>query len=170
MLTTVKEIINSLSDLLKNKLRKDREQADNFQAALNKRQLDYQIYTLMLAMQEALYDVFGHRDIDNIKLIKSAPDIRIVDYKIVNDGYIYIFELASQKEDIYQKITEHKLREIKRKMNIDIFQRQQYISHLYGVDYLMINHPLLYHGIYVMKIKEFSYNSLLLCVATNIQP
>ena len=167
MLTTVKDLVTSLSDLLKNKLEENNQQTAYLKALNDKQMLNYSVYSLMLVIQEALFDILAHRDIEHIKTIRAAADIRIIDYRVVNDAFIYIFEI--EKKDIYSKVSNYALEQLRRRMNSDIYRRQQQIMRIYGVEFLMINYPLLYYGIYILKIKDVG-DSLRLYVATHIQP
>ena len=123
MLNTLKEIATSLNELFKNKLEEVTQRKDYQEEVYRKQLLNYKIYFLMLIIQDALYEVLGHRNFLHIKNISTAADIRIVNYCIENNGYIYIFEIA--KENASQKVSDYHLELLRQRINSDIYRMQQ---------------------------------------------
>lgn len=135
-------------------------------ACINKASLDTFIYSIMTNISIELFQALSGRHFPNLATIHTPSDIRIVNYQICKDCYIYYFHLSKQN---YEKYAITVLNAIKENMQRDIYRFHNELVSYYGTDYVESCYPFIYYGLYVIKLEDVG-DSIRLSVVSHFYP
>lgn len=125
------------------------------------------LYNVMQEITKELYEAFRGNNYPKLNTIRQPSQIRIVDYKAIPNGYLFYFSLVKSEQDI---IANTFLADIKNCMTRDIYYTQQELLQIYGFNFMCMFHPYLFHGLYIMSVKDFGNSEILITVASNYLP
>lgn len=158
---------HEISSYLKNCWKKKNAAMLQQQKMNELRALQVQIYDMMLAMTIELYECFHLQNYAGLAPITNPRSIRIFTYKKNNGIFIFKFRLAKSIRDTIAAV---QLQNMMQNMNADIASMQAYLAYLYDYQYLSINYPYLFYGIWITAIQELGDSDIIISVMTYIQP
>ena len=159
---TLKSIANCVIDSWRNYCISANAKTAN---AINQRKAQY-IYSFMLALQQDLFTVIGGKTYSQLTTINQPAEIRIVNYRIVDD--VWYFDYALTKSSIYEHINSVNTAILAQKINTDIFNSQHTLWALYG-DNMINAHPFLSHGFGVVSARDAG-TDIVITVQSNLIP
>lgn len=129
--------------------------------------LQVRIFDMMLAMATELFECFHLQNYTGLAPITNPRSIRIFTYRKNNGTFIFKFRLAKSIRDTIAAV---QLQNMMQNMNADIASTQAYLAYLYGYQYLSMNYPYLFYGIWITAIQELGDSDIIISVMTYIQP
>jgi hypothetical protein len=159
---TIKKLASNVLEIIKRQHNNAIKQAQA-QAIQTER---LKISTLMYDMTVDLFQGLGGRQYTSLVTITVPADIRVYNYVLKNNDYIYEFTISKQNMN---KIAITLLQQIVFNMNRDLAQAQFRISSAYGNAMLCSAFPFLYQGVYVIGAVDVG-TDVVLSVATNVTP
>lgn len=144
----------------------------NYQSTQHRQQQQYQqqqqhlyITNLMYAIAKDLYVAFQGRTYAGLANITAPQDIRLHNYRHVNNGYLFQYRIA--KCNPSQHLISLTLNGIKNNMNSDIASAQQNLIYQNGTFYVSQMYPFLYNRIYVLAVQDFGGSDVVITVVIN---
>jgi hypothetical protein len=155
------KIINGIKKAWKNYRAKQKQQQQEQQA----QQQHQYLINLMYAIANDLYVAFQGRTYAGLANITAPQDIRLHNYRYVNNGFLFQYRIAKRVPE--QHLIALTLNGIKNNMNADIASAQQNLIYQYGFLYVSQMYPFLYNGIYVLAVQDFGGSDVIITVVIN---
>lgn len=124
-------------------------------------------FSFMVNMANDLYAGLQGGSYPHIKPVNNPRCIRPDSCKKVDGARIYYFRIT--KASLDTNVGGLGLDMLMRNMNTTIATNNRELFSLYG-DNCANMYPFLYHGIYIMNIRDMNDGDLVLAVASNVQP
>lgn len=141
-----------LTELLKKKWHEADQRYRMQEQQRQQEQRNIAAYEHMMGIAQDLFAVFNGRAYPDLVAIRHPEDIRIVNYKLHQNRFYFMFSLSkSTSEKLYQSDLDN----LCRLMNDDIFRfRSEFLYYPEST----VMYPYLAAGIQVLAIKEYRYH------------